>query len=348
MEETIKIPIKNIYYMLAYAWDFDNYIDETFCSDEEFDNVCNLLAKMLVKEVSNLIRRGLTRGYVENTEIISKLKGQINLTDSMNQMTYLKKKMLCTYDTFSSNILFNQIIKSTMLNFLKFKELNNSLKISINKLLASFNDVSEIRITKYHFSLLRFNRNNINYRIIINVCALFNEGLILNEDNGKIKISSFIKDAQMCAIYEKFILNFYKCKCKQYKVYNPKLKWDATDIQGENLLPDMQTDIVLENNKTNEQLIIDAKFYKNTFVSKYDNSADKIRSNHIYQILAYVDMSPYDGKISGLLLYPTIYKEVDSSAKLHGKYDLYARTLNLNTSWEIIYKRLMEIAQIIS
>ena len=62
-----KVPIKNIYYMLCYAWNIVDYADETVCGIEEFDNIYNLLATILVKEVGLLLKRGFYKEYIQKS-----------------------------------------------------------------------------------------------------------------------------------------------------------------------------------------------------------------------------------------------------------------------------------------
>ena len=81
MANEFKVPIKNVYYMLCYAWNVTDYSDSTVCGNETFDDIYNLLARILIKEVSLLLKRGFYKEYVEKTEILSNLKGQININD---------------------------------------------------------------------------------------------------------------------------------------------------------------------------------------------------------------------------------------------------------------------------
>lgn len=41
------IPIKNIYYMLCYAWNIIDEINDIEFGDEKFENIYNLMAKIL-------------------------------------------------------------------------------------------------------------------------------------------------------------------------------------------------------------------------------------------------------------------------------------------------------------
>ena len=77
------IPIRNIYYMLSYA--FQVLTEQGFkkIETEEFSNVAELCSAILAKGVSLQLKRGLGREYIENTESLEQL-----LTDTVGD--YLK------------------------------------------------------------------------------------------------------------------------------------------------------------------------------------------------------------------------------------------------------------------
>lgn len=119
-----------------------------------------------------------------------------------------------------------------------------------------FLDIKDIRLSNELFSSLRYNRNNYHYRMLINISELIFQGLITNEGKNEILFSDFIRDNQMAKLYEKFVLNFYKTHLDEavYNVHAPKFNWNLDeDISEEDLslLPEMRTDIVVENKVTN-------------------------------------------------------------------------------------------------
>ena len=340
-----RIPIKNIYYMLCYAWNVLEKSDDIYLGSEKFDNVYNLLARIYISGLSNLIKRGFNRYYNQENEAISTLKGKINISDSIKSQTFYNGSMICQFDEFSKDIKLNQIIKTTINILIKSPHLDLNLRNKLLKIRLHFSDIKTIAFSKMLFSSLRYNRNNYHYRMLINISELIYYGLITNEDNNDILFLDFVRDNQMAKLYEKFVLNFYKRHLDEsiYKVYAPKLSWNLDgEISDEelSLLPEMRTDIVIENKVANTQLIIDTKYYAQTLVSSNWTDIEKIRTAHLFQILAYVNNSNFTGEIKGMLLYPTIEKEINANYPILGK-SIGIRTLNLNSEWEDISGRLL-------
>ncbi|MBU3181650.1 5-methylcytosine restriction system specificity protein McrC [Clostridium psychrophilum] len=339
------MPIKNIYYMLCYAWNVLEQSDSIFAGSDKFDNIYNLLSKIYINGTVSLIKRGLNSYYIRENEMLSTIKGKINMEDSLKYQTFRHGRVICQHDNFSENIRLNQIVKTTISMLIKSPQLDTILRNKLVKLRFSFSNIQEIKLSKGLFSSLRYNRNNYHYRMLINISELIYKGLITTEEDNKILFSDFVRDRQMAKLYEKFVLNFYSAHLdvKKYNVHAPKLKWNLDETVSEEdllLLPEMRTDIVIENKIENTQLIIDTKYYAETLVTSYRADIEKVRTSHLFQILAYVNNSNFLGEINGTLLYPTIEKEINAKFPIGGK-KIYIKTLNLDAEWKDISDRLL-------
>ncbi|HFL2412645.1 TPA: hypothetical protein ACG3O0_000272 [Clostridioides difficile] len=347
---TTKIPIKNIYFMLCYAWNVLTIDNNKILGKESFDNIYNLVSRILIVSVKQLQRKGFHNGYTSNEFSLYSLRGKINLSESIKQRSFLKKQLVCDYDELSSNIIFNQIIKASIKILLKYKDLDYNLRKELIKLSFLFVESMDITPTHYTFSNILYNRNNIYYKLAINTCQLLFEGLISNEKCNELMFSDFILNHKMAKLYEKFVLNFYKVHLdkEKFKVYSPKIYWDLNLSSSNNVayLPDMKTDIVIENKHTNIQLIIDTKFYTDMFTQGNFSNKQTLKSNNLYQIYTYINNSSFNGKIKGLLLYPTVTNEFDSVFTYNNGTYILVKTLNLDTEWPLIKQQLFDISSI--
>lgn len=137
------IPIQNIYYMLSYAFQTlqtQNYKD---IATESFHNTAELYAAILDKGISIQVKRGLGKDYISKSEPLSTLQGKLNISESIKTQAIIKKQMICNYDEFSVNTIFNQIIKSTV-RLLLIADITNTRKKHLRNLLLYFSEVDEI------------------------------------------------------------------------------------------------------------------------------------------------------------------------------------------------------------
>ena len=169
------IYIKNIYYMLSYAFQVLNEKGYRKVTTESFENVADLLSEILAIGVSKQIKQGLVKDYIDVNETTSSIRGKINIAESINSQSFLKKQLNCTYDEFSVNCKLNRIIKSTI-KFLIKTDIANSRKKKLKSLLMYFADVDLIDLKKINWKM-RFDRNNQTYMMLINICYLVFHGL---------------------------------------------------------------------------------------------------------------------------------------------------------------------------
>ncbi len=338
-----KIPIKNIYHMLSYAWDSLDIDKKIDLGSEDFENIYNLLAKIYIRGLNVIIKRGLYKDYLERQEELAVLRGKINIKDSINELSFLKNKMICNYDELTLDNELNSIVKATIALLMKNEQLNKNYKQNLKTYQFYFRNIKDIDLTRDRFNRIRYSRNNIHYKMLIDISRLIYEELLVIEKDGSIKFLDFIRDRKLAKLYEKFVLNFYKKKLfKNYKVHSPIINWDVISFsnQDEKYLPHMETDIVIEDKDKNIQIIIDTKFYSKTL----SKESGKINSSNLYQIYSYVKNSNFNGEVRGMLLYPKIDEDIDVSYKISGK-KISVKTVDLNDEWEKIEERLLSIVE---
>ena len=90
------IPIKNIYYMLAYAYKTLNLSEYKKIGAESFIDTKELYAEILSIGLPTLIRSGLIKDYINITEKSTILRGKIDLHSSIKQNAFVDKKIART------------------------------------------------------------------------------------------------------------------------------------------------------------------------------------------------------------------------------------------------------------
>lgn len=355
MTQKEPIPIQNLFYMLCYAWNVLPIKDTINAESEKLKDSYNLLGRIFSYGVGKIIRQGFYRNYITTEDELSVIKGKVLIPNTINQSSFVKKKIFCEFDEFTSNNLFNQIIKYTLNSLIKNTSIDNSIKIDLKKQITFFAHVDESVPNKTNLQKLKFSRNNFKYKLLISTAVMLYNNTIINENTGKNTFNDFYREKLMQKVYELFLLNFYALHLDKeiYHVHAPKINWnideDALQQWGdifdvEEKITDRRTDIVIENKKEKIQFIIDAKYYKNALVPSYQNyNMETYRTSHINQVRGYILDSTFNGKKYGALLYPAVYDN-----KLEkGKYlpisgtPIIVKTINLNQDWKEIENNLL-------
>lgn len=330
--------------MLSYAFYSLNFKEYKKVASEEFDNIYELFSELLIIALNKQIKQGLYRDYIEVDETTSSIRGKINITESINELSFINKKLNCTYDEFSVNSYLNKIIKTTLTILLKESTIKKH-KRGIKNILLYFRDVDILDTNNINWQI-RYDRNNQDYRMIIGICYLTLKGLLQSEKKGDKKLMEFFDDQRMSRLYEKFILNYYRKEHDKNNIKaNPRqIEWKLDD-KVTDMLPKMQSDITLEYE--DKILIIDAKYYSSTTQSKNDTRT--IHSPNLYQIFTYVknkQAGEVDKTVSGMLLYARTDEEVQPEQRYSMSGNkISVQTLNLNQDFKDIKKQLDDIVE---
>jgi 5-methylcytosine-specific restriction enzyme subunit McrC len=341
----MRIPIENIYFLLCYAWNKLYEKKRINISIEDATELVDLFAKILINTTKTLLKRGLDHNYIDKIDEIPGIKGKLLFSQTIKSGILQKQRTICIYDEFSSNILTNQILVTTLHQLVKTKGLDKNLKNEMLLLMRMFPDISRIKISSSLFRKIRLNRNNKFYGFILNVCQIIYESLLPTENEGEYAFTDFLRDEnKMAYLFESFVRNFYSIEQNKYRVGREIIYWDFEEVGDSNnaYLPQMRTDITLESE--NSKIIIDAKFYSETMSKNYGQK--KIQSANLYQLFSYLmnqrDDSEKTLSATGILLYPTVDEDYDLRYR-YGTHEIQIRTVNLNSNWRNISNRLKKI-----
>ena len=355
------IPIQNIYYILCYAWGMGEMRGKVNVGVERCDSIANLLVHVLLNATDDLLKRGLSQGYTVYGTEMDGIKGKINIGETLKLGRYRQGRMYCNYDELSSDILVNQIIYSTLRDALHIRSLSEQNECRLLTTIRRMPQMKRIPLSDSVFKSVRLYRNNTYYQFAVNICRLLHQSLLPNESlAGKWDFTDLLDDERaMNRIFEKFLMNFYKQECNEEypDVGRSHIRFQLTPFgmtfakgtdEAYRLLPTMETDVTLYNPRTKKKIILDAKYYKETLVSRYGEGG-KIRREHLSQILTYVmnqenDATPHTKDTKGILVYPTIDTELDVSYVYKDtNHVIRVSTVNLNQDWQMIEQRLKEI-----
>ena len=338
--------IKNIYYMLSYAFQTLNQATYEDLAVEEFDDMHNLFAAILSKGIGLQLKQGLYREYLNRQEDLTTMRGKINLPGTIQNRLAHKQVLNCEFDELSENNLLNQILKTTVMLLLRNSKVKATYKDNLRKEMLFFSSVDVLEPTQIKWSGIRFQRNNQSYRMLVSVCQLIIEGMLLTTDKGEYRLATFVDEQRMCRLYEKFILEYYSKHFPRISASASQIPWSLDDEQ-KTMLPIMQSDITLQQGNT--VLIIDAKYYGHTTQVQFDKHT--LHSGNLYQIFTYVknrhyDFGEKDHKVSGMLLYAKTEEEIqpDQVYQMHGS-QISVKTLDLNCAFGEIAKQLNQIAK---
>lgn len=339
------IPIRNVYYLFCYAWERFEEAQAISTGAEDAPDLPNLLARVLVEGSRTLMRRGLDRGYLLHEEELSTIRGHIELGATLALQARNVRRVTCTFDELSHDLLHNQILKASLRRLASAPTIDAELRRELQRLWSRMPDVTDIKLSLAAFRRVQLHRNNARYSLLLKICELAFESLISNPNGAGYAFQDVLRDERkMAGVFEAFVRNFYRASQREFRVSAHQLAWQAQsmgDSEGPRL-PGMVTDIYLDS--PGRRIIIDTKYYAEALQQHHGSAS--FRSGNLYQLFAYLRNDavarPNAPLADGMLLYPVVGQPFDSRYELHGHGVRFA-TVDLSTHWPAIENRLTEL-----
>ncbi|MBI4615325.1 MAG: hypothetical protein HY720_17040 [Planctomycetes bacterium] len=337
------VPIRNVYYMLCYAWE---YLEGRSLIDTApllGDRVEDLLASVLVGGVARLLRRGLSREYVERAEELRSPRGRIDVSLTVKRKLEHRGLVSCVTDDLSHDVLHNRLLKGTV-ERLADAGVDPRLRAGLLALAKRMTGVSSTRPSVAAFRRVVLHRNTAHYRFLLRVCELATRQFFVEPGTGATRFHDFRADERrMGLLFQRFIRNFLRHEQGVFQVGAERIPWDCghTGADAE-WLPVMNTDISLWS--AAQKVVIETEFYEQPIQLGAWQGRAKIRSDHLYQVFAYLKNLEAKGGVGrdvvGVLLYAAAGLHLDLRYRLGG-HQVVVRTLDLDQPWEAIRASLL-------
>jgi 5-methylcytosine-specific restriction enzyme subunit McrC len=342
----VTIPIRNLYYLFLYAWaKFPDGAVGGVGVDESPD-IPNLFADLLSSGTRRLFRRGLDRGYEVFTDELISPRGRLRLDRMIKETTLLRGTTVCDFDELTHDVLHNQILKATLTSLANCSDLEKKFRHDLKLLARRFHHVKDIQLSSDCFRKVVVSRNNRQYILLMRTCEFVFRTLMPDEGGASSRFQDVLSDEKrMSAVFEDFLRNFFKLHRTEYRVRSESQEWYLSEASKEDLalLPGMKTDITLRH--SNHTIIIDAKFHKKALVRSQYGEQERVQSQHLYQMAAYLKnehMRQADKGLSGMLLYPDVGRSLRLQYQLLGIPVLVA-TVDLGQEWRDIEAELLDL-----
>lgn len=342
----MSVPVRNVYYMLLYAWQLIGERAAAEVTDEGYTKLQDLFAHVLSDTVARLLSRGLDRGYVGRDEPVRGVRGKVEMGETLKRNHLAGAQAHCQFDDLEYDVLHNRIIKATLRDLLDTK-LDARNVVKIRRLYSRMGAVGDQRITVRDFRLVQLHRNNALYETALRICELIIDNLMIDPRTGRARFREYrATQQQMGLVFQGFVRAFFDREQSGFKVLSgPQIQWHgrrgvAADLDR---LPRMETDIVLE--RADRRIILDTKFYAEAFVGR--GQTKRVIANHLYQVFAYVqnrDAEKPGVPHEGMLLYPVVEDPFVLKYELMG-HQFTIHSLDLRQPWPAIHRDLLSVLQ---
>jgi len=346
------IPIRNLWYMLLYAWNEMPHSPYWQLNEAETSpSLDALLGSVLVRIMNQRLRIGLESSYVSEQRLLRGVRGRIHFTRSLKIRAFERGQAFCEFQHFSVNAPKNQVIRSTLFYLARTGQFGpeqkqaEGIRHNVRVLVRSLEGIDLIDVSPEIIHRLQLERHDRDYRVMLAICDFILQRRLPTEYEGQAYTSQLVRDQRnLHKIYERFVANFYQTHLHNWIVRSQKhLEWHENTPNPH--LPIMKPDLELKETSTGRTVILDTKFTANSLI-KNQWGNEMFHSSHLYQMYTYLrtqeHLSDEHREAEGILLYPTIRGELPQKIDLP-QHRIRIEYVDLAVPWQIIEKNLLEV-----
>ena len=349
-----KIPVRNVWLLFLYAHDLARFRDRFDAEIEDSPDFGCLVARLLCYAVENRLRRNLSYGYRRREERLKRIRGRIDLLKTAAGDLLSRGEIACRFDELTIDTPRNRLVL-TALDTLG-RQLDDRTLSHRSRTLARTLEragVSGVMPSRAEITSEQFARHESGDRLMVSLArAVFELILPTEQEGAHTLLEAEHDDIAFRKLFEKAVGNFFAAELSQQEgwlVYQSKtIQWpvraESAGIQA--YLPEMITDIILENKRKGRRVIIDTKFTNILTKARYGDGY-RFKTGHIYQLYGYLRSQerasdPHSLSAEGMLLYPAVGVDVDEAAEIQGHIVRFV-TIDLAAETQTVIENLRRL-----
>jgi 5-methylcytosine-specific restriction enzyme subunit McrC len=334
-----RIPVRNLWLLLLYASDLARFFGQFDAAVEEAPDLPSLIAKLLAYAVEHRLRRNLSRGYQQEDAVLTRVRGRIDLVQTYSRELLQRGQVACCFEEHTINTPRNRLVRAA-LNTVSGRVQDAELAHRCRTLAGDLGrlGVGGVRPSRGEITADRIGRHDADDQLMVTLARIVFDLVLPTEDAGEHALTHIERDQVLVRLlFEKAVGNFFAAELDSafgWRVHQGRrLYWPRqTASPGiDTVLPNMQTDIILENLSAGRRMVIDTKFTSIFTSTPYREAV--LKSGYLYQMYAYLrsqegNGNPLTETSEGILLHPTIDTDVDEFITIQG-HQIRFVTVNL-------------------
>ena len=351
-----RIPVRNLWLLMLYASDLFRDLEKANVAIEDNpDDIPDLVAEILWRQVERRIQRNLTYGYQSREAVVGRVRGRIDLLTTERHRLLDRGKIACRFDELSVDTARNRFVRAALEEISKIVRSSapahkcRSLAASMRRM-----GVTGERPGRSDVSIDRFGRHDADDRQMVSAAHLAFNLALPTEAAGPKHLSLPNREITWIRkLYEKGIAGFYDVVLsrKEWRVDAGKtIGWliESKSPGIDKILPSMRTDIMLDHLGAGRRIVIDTKF--NSVVTRGWYREETLRSGYIYQIYAYLRSQegtgdPLAANATGLLLHPSVGDMVNEAVVIQN-HEIRFATVDLGATAKEIRLQLQQVLEV--
>jgi 5-methylcytosine-specific restriction enzyme subunit McrC len=302
--------------MMLYASDLTRTSElRDVLTDDQIDDLPDLIARLLADAVDRRVRRNLTRGYRLRESIVTRVRGRIDILETEARLLLSRGEVFCRFEELTIDTPRNRLVRAALDRMTRL--VRGSDPVHRCRSLASSlgrAGVGGMRPSRADLARDQIGRNDSADRYMVALSELAFDLALPTEDPGTTALAAPDREeAWVRRLFEKAVLGFARVELEPlgWSVRGGvHLDWQVSSASEglPAILPRMVTDIVLDEPDEGQRVVIDTKFSSILASGRFDDVG--LKSGYLYQMYAYLrsqeGLDRRWDRASGLFIHPAI------------------------------------------
>lgn len=346
--------MRNLWFLMLYASEVARFTGRfDALVEEDRDDLPDLVATLLAREVELRMRRNLTRSYRHREAVLTRVRGRIDVLRTTTERLLDRGEIACRFDELTLDTPRNRFVRAALERITRLVS-DRDLAQRCRRLGSDLGraGVSGVAPSRADLARDRIGRNDDEDRFMLALARLSFDLALPTEEAGRTSLAApDLEERWIRRLFEKAVAGFYAAELLPmgWRVRpGLQLQWPIAGASDgiDAMLPNMRTDIVLDA-PDGRRIVIDTKF--TAIVTAGWHREESLKSAYLYQIYAYLrtqeqpddPTSPWN-TATGILLHPAIDKSIDESVTVQG-HPLRFVTVDMSARPTEIRRELREI-----
>lgn len=338
------IPVDNLYPMLAFALYDMGVAGRDTLERVEFDGPVEVLGRLYADTLRRLVRRGLARRYVERTDVGPRPRGRLETHPTVSRALQLRGHVAYAYDELHADVPLNRVLLAGLRALISAPSVETDTRSRLRNSLHVFEGVRTLATHEALRVQDRLPRGNAAYAPALSLAQLALAQSMGERRGGESLLPDWASDgARMAMVFEGFVrgaASYYLAGEAKVSARQLDFAVETASELASRLIPKMKTDVFIA--RPGHAHILECKFYETPLARGQFGNVSKLRSGHVYQLLAYMRSAARDrGTVRGSLVYAMTGEDFSTRVGLEG-FDVGVVALDLAAPWNELVGRLRE------
>lgn len=189
-------------HMLAVTYDLPIEAGAMTYLGWQRDTVLELLIRLFCAKLTDAVRQGMPRHYLEHEDDLPALRGRLDVTRQFSRLAVSPQKLACRFDALSADIALNQVMRSAVSKLSRLSSAPDNQR-ALRELSFVYTDVADVPSNTLRWDRIVLDRTNRRWRELLFFARLFLSDRYQQTSAGAIVGHALL--FEMNVLFEKYV-----------------------------------------------------------------------------------------------------------------------------------------------